>query len=99
MSLLKFFGFPMYLVIAIVSFQPPFAISVQPKVRDWVSILPAGVSLKNAFKARKWIDSVDQTPLPQSFSYMARSGQVNFPTTCIELAYISMKAANDSNWF
>ena len=46
------------------------------KVRDWVSILPAGVSLKNAFRARKWVGNEDQAPLPQSFTFMARAGQV-----------------------
>ena len=47
------------------------------KVRDWVSILPGGVTFKNAFRARKWIDDEDKTPLPQSFTFMARAGKVN----------------------
>ena len=39
-------------------------------------MLPTGVSLKNAFRARKWVGNEDQAPLPQSFTFMARAGQV-----------------------
>lgn len=46
------------------------------KVRDWVAILPAGVTFKNAFRARKWAGNEDQAPLPQSFSFMPRAGKV-----------------------
>lgn len=37
-------------------------------------MVPDNVTLKNAFRARKWVDNDDQIPLPQSFTYMARAG-------------------------
>ncbi|CAK9112873.1 unnamed protein product, partial [Durusdinium trenchii] len=51
-----------------------FNIELVDTVRDWVSLLPSGLSLKNAFRARKWIDNEDQIPLPQSFTFMTRAG-------------------------
>lgn len=51
------------------------------KVRDWKAILPDNITMKNAFRGRKWLDdegvNEGHAPLPHSFTYMPRAGQGN----------------------
>lgn len=45
------------------------------QVRCWTEVFPQSVTFKNAYKVRKLVDDVDQTPVPHSFTFMLRSGQ------------------------
>lgn len=47
--------------------------SMRTQVRDWGSILPESITLKNAFRARKWTGE-EKAGLPHSFVYMPRAG-------------------------
>ena len=46
----------------------------QIKARAWTEILPDAVTFKNAFRARKPDEEGGQRPVPNSFTYMPRSG-------------------------
>lgn len=50
--------------------------AVWDKVRDWVSLLPTSVTLKNAYRDRKAKRGEEQKKVPQSFTFMAREGWV-----------------------
>ena len=52
----------------------PIDFGASLKARQWTSILPGAVTFKNAFRARKPDAEGERVPLPQSFSYMLRSG-------------------------
>ena len=44
------------------------------QVRDWVSILPQSVTLKNAYRDRKAKRGEEQKKVPQSFTFIPREG-------------------------
>ena len=52
------------------------------KVRDWKAILPDNISMKNAFRGRKWLDNENHAPLPHSFTYMSRAGRGLYEISC-----------------
>lgn len=45
------------------------------EVRDWNKLLPNSMTLKNAFVNRKPKDGEEVTKVPQSFTYLCRSGR------------------------
>ena len=51
-------------------------------MRDWCTLMPAGATLKNCYRARKGdMDGEETFAVPQSFSFMAREGP--FPSCSV----------------
>ena len=63
-----------------------FAKRMSSEIRDWCSIMPAGASLKNCYRARKGdMDGEETFAVPQSFTFMAREG-TRIKKTCLSRA-------------
>lgn len=49
------------------------------KIRDWCTLMPAGATLKNCYRARKGDGEGDDSyAVPQSFTFMVREGGVQY---------------------